>query len=80
MIRVLRILGFLLIVVGTLLAASWFIEPLRQIWPMLVELPLPIRLGLIVSGIGLLVVFATIVHDRLTSDPASIREDLGGEE
>jgi uncharacterized membrane protein len=78
-IKLLRILGFLLIIAGTLLAASWFIEPLRQLWPMLVDLPLPIRIGLIVSGIGLLVVFATIVHDRLTSDPASIREDLGGQ-
>lgn len=80
MIRLLRIVGFLLIVAGLLLAASWFIEPLRQIWPMLLELPLPIRIGLIISGIGLLVVFATVVHDRLTSDPRSIREQLGGEE
>jgi len=80
MIRLLRIVGFLLIIAGTLLAGSWFIEPLRQLWPMLIELPLPIRIGLIVSGIGLLVVFATVVHDRLSSDPKSIREQLGGEE
>lgn len=77
MISVLRIVGFLMIGVGLLLAASWFIEPLRQLWPMLLELPLPIRIGLVVAAIGLLVVFGTVIHDRLRSDPNSLREDLG---
>ena len=80
MIRLLRIVGFLLIAAGLLLAASWFIEPLRELWPLLLELPLPIRIGLVVAGIGLLVVFATVVHDRLTADKRSLDENLGGEE
>ncbi len=80
MIRVLRIIGFLLIVVGLLLAGSWFIEPLRHLWPLLLDLPMPIRVGLVVAGIGLLVVFATVVNDRMTADSSSLREELGGDE
>lgn len=80
MIKLLRIVGFLLIVGGLLLAASWFIEPLRQLWPLLLDLPLPIRLGLVVAFVGLLVVFATVVHDRLNADPDTIREELGGDQ
>ena len=80
MIKLLRIVGFLLIVAGLALAASWFIEPLRQVWPLLLDLPLPIRIGLVVAGIGLLVVFATVVHDRLTADQRSLDENLGGDE
>ncbi len=80
MIKLLRIVGFLLIAAGLALAASWFIEPLRQVWPLLLDLPLPIRIGLVVAGIGLLVVFATVVHDRLTADQRSLDENLGGDE
>lgn len=80
MIRLLRIVGFLLIAAGLLLAASWFIEPLRQVWPLLLDLPLPIRFGLGIAGIGLLVVFATVVHDSLTADQRSLEEHLGGDE
>jgi uncharacterized membrane protein len=79
MIKLLRIVGFLLIAAGLLLAASWFIEPLRQVWPALLDLPLPIRLGLIVAALGLLVVFATVVHDRLTADRQSLDEHIGGD-
>ena len=80
MIKLLRIVGFLLMAAGLALAASWFIEPLRQVWPLLLDLPLPIRIGLVVAGIGLLVVFATVVHDRLTADQRSLDENLGGDE
>jgi len=80
MIRLLRIVGFLLMAAGLLLAASWFIEPLRELWPLLLELPLPIRIGLAVAGIGLLVVFATVLHDSLTADQRSLDENLGGDE
>lgn len=80
MIRLLRIVGFLLIAAGLLLAASWFIEPLRQVWPLLLDLPFPIRFGLGIAGIGLLVVFATVVHDSLTADQRSLEEHLGGDE
>jgi pilus assembly protein TadC len=74
---VLRIAGFLMIVAGALLAGSWFIEPLRELWPLLLELPLPVRIGLAVSGVGLLVLFASVLHDRLRADRRSLNEDLG---
>ncbi len=80
MIELLRIVGFLLIAAGLLLAASWLVTPLRLVWPMLLALPLPIRLGLGVAALGLLVVFATVVHDRLTADRQSLDEQLGGDE
>ncbi len=79
MIRLLRIVGFLLIGAGLILAGSWFIEPLRHLWPLLLALPMPIRIGLVVAGIGLLIVLATVVNDRLTADTSTLREDLGGD-
>lgn len=79
MIKLLRTIGFLLIIAGLALAASWFIEPLRELWPLLLDLPLPIRIGLLVAGIGLLVVFATVVHDNATADKRSLDENLGGD-
>lgn len=66
-----------MILAGGLLAASWFIQPLRQMWPLLLTLPVPIRIGLVVAAIGLLVVLATVIHDRLTSDGSTLIEELG---
>jgi hypothetical protein len=80
MIEVLRISGLIMMVAGLLLAGSWFIEPLRELWPLLLDLPLPIRIGLIVAGVGLAVVMATVIHDRIRSNPDSIKENLGGDE
>lgn len=80
MIRLLRTVGFMLIGAGLLLAGSWFIEPLREIWPLLLDLPLPIRIGLFVAGVGLLVVMATVVHDKRSADTRSLEENLGGDE
>jgi len=80
MIRLLRIVGFMLIGAGLLLAGSWFIEPVREIWPLVLDLPLPIRIGLVVAGIGLLVVVATVVHDKRSADTRSLEENLGGDE
>jgi hypothetical protein len=80
MIDVLRITGWLMMAIGALLVGSWFIEPLRELWPMLLSLPMPVKIGLVVSGIGLLVVFATVVHERLRADDRSLRENLGNDD
>jgi len=80
MTEVLRIVGFLMIAAGGLLMASWFIEPLRELWPMLLALPWPVRIGLAVAGIGLLVILATVIHDRLRADKRSLEEQLGEDE
>ncbi len=77
MISLLRWLGTLLIVAGALIGGSWFIEPLRNLWPLFFDLPLPIRIGLVIAGTGLLVVMATVIQDRRSSNPESIREHLG---
>ncbi|MEN1728642.1 MAG: hypothetical protein AAGJ52_09385 [Pseudomonadota bacterium] len=77
MTSLLRWVGTLLIVAGTLLAASWFIEPLRELWPLIFDLPMPIRIGLVIAGVGLLVVMATVIQDLRSSDPESIKEHLG---
>ncbi|MFU8832208.1 MAG: hypothetical protein ACNA7J_08645 [Wenzhouxiangella sp.] len=76
---ILRIAGMIMIVAGGLLAASWFIEPLRELWPMLLALPLPIKVGLAVSAIGVIVVFATLIYDRLHADKGSLTEELGND-
>ena len=80
MTEILRITGLLMIAVGALVAGSWFIEPLRQVWPLLFDLPLPIRIGLGVAVAGLLVVFGTVLHERLGADPESLREVRGNEQ
>jgi len=77
MISLLRWVGSLLIIAGGLLAGSWFIEPLRALWPLIFDLPLPIRIGLVVAAIGLLVVMATVIQDLRRSDPESIKEHPG---
>ena len=50
--QLVRTTGFVLIAAGVLVALTWFIEPLREVWPWLLELPLPIRVGLSMAGVG----------------------------
>ena len=42
MIRLLRILGFLMIVAGAVVLLTWLIKPLRMVWPWLMALSLPL--------------------------------------
>lgn len=60
----LRISGWLLVAAGAIIVLTWFIEPLREIWPYLLQLPLPIRIGLSVAGLGLTVIMATLIWER----------------
>ena len=64
MTRLLRLTGFLLTLAGLIVVGTWFIEPLRELWPMLLDLPLPIRIGLSLAGFGLIVIFATLLWER----------------
>ena len=80
MAEILRVIGILMMLVGALIAGTWFIEPLRQLWPLLFDLPLPIRIGLGVAATGLLVVFGTVLHERIGADPESLREVSGTDE
>jgi len=60
----LRITGFLLILAGAVIVLTWFIEPLRKIWPYLLQMPLPLRIGFSVAGVGLIVIMATLIWER----------------
>ncbi|MEM9382471.1 MAG: hypothetical protein AAGB93_21135 [Planctomycetota bacterium] len=64
MIRLVRITGFLFIGVGALLILTWLIEPLQELWVVVLELPLPIRIGLAMAGIGLLILLGSLIWER----------------
>ena len=69
MIRMLRILGVMLILIGALVILGWLIEPIRNAWPMVYEwfrsLPTMIQFGLVVAAIGFLILFSSIIWERL---------------
>lgn len=64
----LRTIGITLLVLGFLVAASWFIEPLRNVWPAfwiwVLAIPPVIRIGLALGVIGLIVVFVSLLVER----------------
>ncbi len=64
MIRLLRILGFLMIVAGTIVLLTWLIKPLRMVWPWLMALPLPIKIGIGVAAAGFLLLMSTLIWER----------------
>ncbi len=69
MIRLVRTSGFLLIVAGIVVILVWLIEPLREavreIWPHVRSLPWPLQLGFALAAVGLLLLLASLVWERL---------------
>lgn len=65
MIRLVRIVGFLLIGTGGVVLLVWMIEPLRFIWPWLRALPWPIQFGFVISVLGLLILMGSLIWERL---------------
>ncbi len=65
MIRLIRIVGFLLIATGAVCLLAWLIKPLRFLWPWLRALPWPIQLGLVVAAAGLLLLIGSLIWERL---------------
>ncbi len=65
MIRLIRIVGFLLIATGAVCLLTWLIKPLRFLWPWLRTLPWPIQLGLGVAALGLLLLMGSLIWERL---------------
>ena len=63
-----RTIGICLLVLGIAIAASWFIEPIRNAWPSfwawLLTIPFVIRIGLVIAVIGFLVVFSSLLAER----------------
>lgn len=60
-----RTVGFGLMILGGVLIIVWAIEPFRAIWPWLLQLPLPIRIGVILAAIGLAVLLASLISERI---------------
>ncbi len=78
MIRLIRITGFLLIVAGAIVLATWLIEPLRGVWPWIRQLPWPIQLGFAMAGAGLLLLLASLLWERWEDreQDAALRDEL----
>ena len=77
MIRLLRVFGFLLMVAGVVVLASYLIPPLRYVWPWFRQLPWAIQVGLGVAALGLVVLFASLLVERWqdrAEDPSSKEE------
>jgi peptidoglycan biosynthesis protein MviN/MurJ (putative lipid II flippase) len=65
MVRLIRITGYLLIAAGVMAALSWLIKPLRQAWPAFRSLPVAIQLGLGAAAAGLILLFASLLWERM---------------
>ena len=65
MIRLIRIVGFLLIAAGGILVLAWMIKPLRAIWPWFRKLPWPIQVGTGAAAAGLLILLGSVIWERL---------------
>jgi len=69
MIRTVRIIGALLMGAGVLVILTWLIKPLREFWPLLIDwfrtLPMPIQLGLVLAAVGFLILFSSLVVERI---------------
>lgn len=63
--RLLRTVGFGLMLLGTVLILVWMITPLRAIWPLVRSLSLPIQLGLLAAALGLAVLLASLITERI---------------
>ncbi|MCG8468537.1 MAG: hypothetical protein MJB57_10075 [Gemmatimonadetes bacterium] len=63
--RSLRVFGFALMVIGASLVLIWLIEPLRAVWPWLSTLPLPVRIGVIIAAVGLVVLLVSLIYERI---------------
>lgn len=77
MTRLLRITGFLLIGAGAVIILVWMIRPLRAVWPWLIELPPAIQIGFGVAALGLIVLMASLIAERIGEREAdrALRED-----
>lgn len=77
MIRLIRILGFLLMAAGAVVLLTWMIRPLRALWPWFRALPWPIQLGLGIAAAGLVLLVGTLVWERLEERETdrSLREE-----
>ena len=65
MIRLVRVVGFLLIGAGAVVLLSYLFEPLRQVWAALLTLPWPVKLGLGAAALGLILILGSMIWERI---------------
>lgn len=65
MIRLVRIVGYLSIAAGAIVLLTWLFEPLRALWPFLLALPLPVKLGLGAAAVGVLLILGSMIWERM---------------
>lgn len=77
MIQAIRYSGIALVILGTIVLISWSFEPLRALWPVVLALPMPVRLGLLIACVGLAILFGSLIAERLHDRKAdrSLRDD-----
>ena len=63
-IKLVLVLFLLFLGIGAVLILTWFIEPLRELWPLIHELPLVIRIGLAMAAVGLLILLGSLLWER----------------
>ena len=78
MIRLVRILGFMMMAGGGLILLTYLVTPLRALWPWFRSLPLPVQIGLGAALVGLLILLGTLIWERLEERDAdrALRDDL----
>lgn len=66
-----------MIVAGAAVLLSWFIKPLRMVWPWIMALPLPIQIGIGVASAGFLLLMGTLIWERWADreHDRSLRDD-----
>lgn len=62
--EIIRLTGTSLFVLGAIIAASWFVEPLREAWNWIWLLPLAVRIGAAIAALGLAVVMIALIAER----------------
>jgi hypothetical protein len=65
MIRLVRIVGYLSIAAGAIVLLTWLIEPLRSLWPFLLALPLPVKIGLGAAAVGVVLILGSMIWERM---------------
>ena len=63
--KLLRSVGFGLIALGVVLVLVWLIDPLRVVWPWLMTLALPFRIGVIAAALGVAVLLISLIAERI---------------
>ena len=73
----LRTLGAAMIGIGILVFLSYFLDPLRAALEWFQYLPMPLQIGSIVAGIGLVILVISLLRERWKDrhDDAALKDD-----